>query len=157
MKLQGGVRVEQADSWVDDLLEERLIMLSRQALGSVDDKLLEPVNHLSDEEQVALHEDPLPAEAAEQVQMAEPEPEQVFEELGEIDAESDAVFAESGTEANSEPDTEVAEPEEEMSLEELQAQIQAPEQGEDGLEQDEDWADLAAAGEDSAEEDEELW
>jgi flagellar biosynthesis/type III secretory pathway protein FliH len=29
----GGVRVEQADSWVDDLLEERLIMLVQAGLG----------------------------------------------------------------------------------------------------------------------------
>ncbi len=47
----GSVRVEQADSWVDDLLEERLLMLSNQALGEVDDKLLAAVTHLVDEEQ----------------------------------------------------------------------------------------------------------
>ncbi|MCP4929367.1 MAG: hypothetical protein GY918_09975 [Gammaproteobacteria bacterium] len=50
----GSVRVEQADSWVDDLLEERLLMLSNQALGEVDNKLLAPVAHLADEEQEAL-------------------------------------------------------------------------------------------------------
>ena len=148
----GGVRVEQADSWVDDLLEERLIMLSRQALGRVDDKLLEPVNHLADEEQVVLHEESLPEEAIDQVQVAEPEPEpeQVLEGLG--------------TEF-----VETVEPQAEVSLEELQAQNQTPEQSEESVESiesvesvesvesDEDWADLAAAGEDSAADDEELW
>ncbi|HCH25570.1 MAG TPA: hypothetical protein DE179_14870, partial [Oceanospirillaceae bacterium] len=121
----GSVRVEQADSWVDDLLEERLIMLSRQALGNVDNKLLAPVTHLSAEETLAMHEE-----------VAETPTPQDETNVGEAQALAQ----------------EAAEPE--MSLEALQAQTQGPEEG---LENDEDWADLAAAGDKAADDDDELW
>jgi len=121
----GSVRVEQADSWVDDLLEERLIMLSKQALGNVDNKLLAPVTHLSAEETLAMHEED-----------AETPTPQDETNVGEAQALAQ----------------EAAEPE--MSLEALQAQTQGPEEG---LENDEDWADLAAAGDKAADDDDELW
>jgi flagellar assembly protein FliH len=154
----GGVRVEQADSWVDDLLEERLIMLSKQALGSVDNKLLQPVTHLSAEEEIALHE------GADDMQMVAPESIESVELESEQDAEVDTVIGESSGEASLQPGTqeEVAEPEAKINLEEPQTFSQTPEEG---VENDEDWADLAAAGDDASEaeaeaeadDDDELW
>ena len=50
----GSVRVEQADSWVDDLVEDRLLMLSSQALGEPDEALLQPITHLDADEEAML-------------------------------------------------------------------------------------------------------
>jgi len=147
----GGVRVEQADSWVDDLLEERLIMLSKQALGSVDNKLLQPVTHLSAEEEIALHE------GVDDIQMVAPES---VELESEQEAKVDTVIAESSGEASLQPDTQedITEPEAKINLEEPQTSSQT---SEEGVENDEEWADLAAADDDAsdadADDDDELW
>lgn len=160
----GSVRVEQADSWVDDLLEDRLIMLSNQALGSVDDRLLNDVSHLSEDEQKVLAGEPveLPQQAVQQEQLvADSEPEAVVEEVSamESEVEDDGLFADEQDDEiffdqlaeQAEPVEAIPEAEQseavtddtEMTMEELQAQLQAPEEG---VESADDWADLAAIG-----------
>lgn len=161
----GSVRVEQADSWVDDLLEDRLIMLSNQALGSVDDRLMNDIGHLTEDEQKVLAGESveLPQqEVAPEQFAAEPETATVAEQAPAIEpeVEDDALFAEQDDDSEIffdeqveqseavEAVTEAEQPETvaedaEMTMEELQAQLQAPEEG---VESADDWADLAAVG-----------
>ena len=167
----GSVRVEQADSWVDDLLEDRLIMLSNQALGSVDDRLMNDVGHLTEDEQKVLAGErvELPADLQPLTSDEEPpaietavEDEVLFDEQGS----DDEIFFDDQTEQPEQVEevTEAAQSEAiaddtEMTMEELQAQLQAPE---DGVESADDWADLAAIGdaldnEDATDDDDELF
>jgi flagellar biosynthesis/type III secretory pathway protein FliH len=172
----GSVRVEQADSWVDDLLEDRLIMLSNQALGSVDDRLMNDVGHLTEDEQKVLAGESveLPQQEVQQEQFtAESEAEVVAEQAPVIEpeVEDDALFADQEDDSEVffdepaeqseqvEAATEAEQPEAvaddaEMTMEELQAQLQAPAEG---VESADDWADLAAIGDaldgDAAEDD----
>ena len=155
----GSVRVEQADSWVDDLLEDRLIMLSNQALGSVDDRLVEPVTHLTEDEQkvlagetvevvedtssVILQSDTDEPVSEEPMMFEEPDDPAQFEasvedENTEVEAMVDSE-ADDTSSVRQQSDTD----EPELTMEELQAQLQAPEEG---VESADDWADLAAIG-----------
>ena len=44
----GSIKVEHADSWVEDLMEDRLAQISQQAFGFIDEKLIEPLQMLDD-------------------------------------------------------------------------------------------------------------
>ena len=44
----GSIKVEHADSWVEDLMEDRLAQISQQAFGFIDEKLIEPLQVLDD-------------------------------------------------------------------------------------------------------------
>ena len=44
----GSIKVEHADSWVEDLMEDRLAQISQQAFGFIDEKLIEPLEMLDD-------------------------------------------------------------------------------------------------------------
>ena len=159
----GSVRVEQADSWVDDLLEDRLIMLSNQALGSVDDRLVEPVTHLTEDEQkvlagetvevvedtssVILQSDTDEPVSEEPMMFEEPDDPAQFEasvedENTEVEAMVDSE-ADDTSSVRQQSDTETVVEQPELTMEELQAQLQAPEEG---VESADEWSDLAAIG-----------
>lgn len=156
----GSVRVEQADSWVDDLLEDRLIMLSNQALGSVDDRLVAQVTHLDEDEQKVLAGEAVDivSEPALQVQAAQPviaEQESAAEMEDEIlfidDSDDDEIFFDDSAD-QSEP------------AEQIDAATNGT-SGEDSTDAAEGWGDLDAIGDalnndsaaDSADEDDELF
>ena len=42
----GSVKVEHADSWVEDLMEDRLAQISQQAFGFVDEKFVDPIQEI---------------------------------------------------------------------------------------------------------------
>jgi flagellar assembly protein FliH len=44
----GSIKVEHGDSWVEDLMEDRLAQISQQAFGFIDEKLIEPLQMLDD-------------------------------------------------------------------------------------------------------------
>ena len=172
----GSVRVEQADSWVDDLLEDRLIMLSNQALGSVDDRLMHDVSHLSEDEQKVLAGESveLPSEvdamedvgrdSSRQIGLKSDlqESPQVEEDISQI--EDDALFAGEQDDdiffdqqaeqlAQTEPVESVTEVEqaeavtEDADTEMTMEELQAQLQApEAGVESSDDWTDLAAIG-----------
>jgi len=66
----GSIKVEHADSWVEDLMEDRLAQISQQAFGFIDEKLIEPLQMLDDK--------PLP------------KPEVELESTLELEAEAEA-------------------------------------------------------------------
>ena len=45
----GSVKVEHADSWVEDLMEDRLAQISQQAFGFVDEKFVDPIQEIESE------------------------------------------------------------------------------------------------------------
>ena len=45
----GSVKVEHADSWVEDLMEDRLAQISQQAFGFVDKKFVDPIQEIEPE------------------------------------------------------------------------------------------------------------
>jgi flagellar biosynthesis/type III secretory pathway protein FliH len=45
----GSVKVEHADSWVEDLMEDRLAQISQQAFGFVDEKFVDPIQEIEPE------------------------------------------------------------------------------------------------------------
>ena len=45
----GSVKVEHADSWVEDLMEDRLAQISQQAFGFVDEKFVDPIQEVESE------------------------------------------------------------------------------------------------------------
>ena len=65
----GSIKVEHADSWVEDLMEDRLAQISQQAFGFIDEKLIEPLEILDDK--------PLPKQEQEQKQEMDSAPEPV--------------------------------------------------------------------------------
>ncbi|MDB0064904.1 FliH/SctL family protein [Oceanospirillaceae bacterium] len=76
----GSIKVEHADSWVEDLMEDRLAQISQQAFGFIDEKLIEPLQVLDDK--------PLP------------KPEVELESTLELEAEAE-------TETETETETEI--------------------------------------------------
>ena len=66
----GSIKVEHGDSWVEDLMEDRLAQISQQAFGFIDEKLIEPLQMLDDK--------PLP------------KPEVELESTLELEAEAEA-------------------------------------------------------------------
>ncbi|MDO7554700.1 MAG: hypothetical protein MUR16_01195, partial [Oceanospirillaceae bacterium] len=84
----GSIKVEHADSWVEDLMEDRLAQISQQAFGFIDEKLIEPLQMLDDK--------PLP------------KPEVELESTLELEAE-----AEAETETETETQAEIFVPEDE--------------------------------------------
>ena len=86
----GSIKVEHADSWVEDLMEDRLAQISQQAFGFIDEKLIEPLQMLDDK--------PLP------------KPEVELESTLELEAEAEA---QTETETETETQAEIFVPEDE--------------------------------------------
>ena len=86
----GSIKVEHADSWVEDLMEDRLAQISQQAFGFIDEKLIEPLQMLDDK--------PLP------------KPEVELESTLELEAETEM---ETETETETETQAEIFVPEDE--------------------------------------------
>lgn len=110
----GSVRVEQADSWVDDLLEDRIIMLSNQALGSVDERLMAQVSHLTAEEQQVLAGEAVEvaAEAIEPIPTEVEEDDVLFDDFSTTEDEqsTDQALAAQPIEALTDNDEDWADP-----------------------------------------------
>ena len=50
----GSIKVEQAGSWVEDLIEDRLAQISLQAFGFVDEKFVDPIQQMEPEMELEI-------------------------------------------------------------------------------------------------------
>jgi flagellar biosynthesis/type III secretory pathway protein FliH len=81
----GSIKVEHADSWVEDLMEDRLAQISQQAFGFIDEKLIEPLQMLDDK--------PLPKQEQEQEQEMDSAAEPVTSLESESETETETGIA----------------------------------------------------------------
>ena len=94
----GSIKVEHADSWVEDLMEDRLAQISQQAFGFIDEKLIEPLQMLDDK--------PLPKPEVELESTLELEAETEMEM--ETETQADIVASEDEGLENDSPDQALA-------------------------------------------------
>ena len=94
----GSIKVEHADSWVEDLMEDRLAQISQQAFGFIDEKLIEPLQMLDDK--------PLPKPEVELESTLELEAETEMET--ETETQADIVASEDEGLENDSPDQALA-------------------------------------------------
>ena len=94
----GSIKVEHADSWVEDLMEDRLAQISQQAFGFIDEKLIEPLQMLDDK--------PLPKPEVELESTLELEAETEMET--ETETQADIVAPEDEGLENDSPDQALA-------------------------------------------------
>ena len=96
----GSIKVEHADSWVEDLMEDRLAQISQQAFGFIDEKLIEPLQMLDDK--------PLPKPEVELESTLELEAETEMETETETETQADIVASEDKGLENDSPDQALA-------------------------------------------------
>ena len=98
----GSIKVEHGDSWVEDLMEDRLAQISQQAFGFIDEKLIEPLQMLDDK--------PLPKPEVELESTLELEAETEMETETETETETQADIVASEDEGleNDSPDQALA-------------------------------------------------
>jgi len=107
----GSIKVEHADSWVEDLMEDRLAQISQQAFGFIDEKLIEPLEMLDDKPLSNLEQEQEMDSAAELVSSLESEsktllgPQLNSETETEIDLDADT---EAVIDANTDANTDTA-------------------------------------------------
>ena len=89
----GSIKVEHADSWVEDLMEDRLAQISQQAFGFIDEKLIEPLQMLDDKPLPKLEQEQEMDSAAEPVTSLEPETEPETETELETESETETGIA----------------------------------------------------------------
>ncbi|MBT4238952.1 MAG: hypothetical protein HOD70_06025 [Oceanospirillaceae bacterium] len=94
----GSIKVEHGDSWVEDLMEDRLAQISQQAFGFIDEKLIEPLQMLDDK--------PLPKPEVELESTLELEAETEMET--ETETQADIVASEDEGLENDSPDQALA-------------------------------------------------
>ena len=94
----GSIKVEHGDSWVEDLMEDRLAQISQQAFGFIDEKLIEPLQMLDDK--------PLPKPEVELESTLELEAETEMET--ETETQADIVASEDKGLENDSPDQALA-------------------------------------------------
>ena len=69
----GSVKVEHADSWVEDLMEDRLAQISQQAFGFVDKKFVDPIQEIEPEIELEIESEIEPEIKSEVESEIEPE------------------------------------------------------------------------------------
>jgi len=69
----GSIKIEHADSWVEDLMEDRLAQISQQAFGFIDEKLIEPLEMFDDKPLPKTKTKPKPQPEQEQEMNSAPE------------------------------------------------------------------------------------
>ena len=98
----GSIKVEHADSWVEDLMEDRLAQISQQAFGFIDEKLIEPLQMLDDKPL------PKPEVELESTLELEAETEMETETETETETQADIVASEDKGLENDSPDQALA-------------------------------------------------
>jgi flagellar biosynthesis/type III secretory pathway protein FliH len=107
----GSVKVEHADSWVEDLMEDRLAQISQQAFGFVDKKFVDPIQEIEPEIELEIESEIEPEIKSEVESELKPEIELESEmepkDLQDLSAEPAQEQAEA-PELNEQQDTELA-------------------------------------------------
>lgn len=107
----GSVKVEHADSWVEDLMEDRLAQISQQAFGFVDKKFVDPIQEIEPEIELEIESEIEPEIKSEMESELKPEIELESEmepkDLQDLSAEPAQEQAEA-PELNEQQDTELA-------------------------------------------------
>ena len=107
----GSVKVEHADSWVEDLMEDRLAQISQQAFGFVDEKFVDPIQEIEPEIEPEIESEIEPEIKSEVESELKPEIELESEmepkDLQDLSAEPAQEQAEA-PELNEQQDTELA-------------------------------------------------
>ena len=98
----GSIKVEHGDSWVEDLMEDRLAQISQQAFGFIDEKLIEPLQMLDDKPL------PKPEVELESTLELEAETEMETETETETETQADIVASEDKGLENDSPDQALA-------------------------------------------------
>jgi flagellar biosynthesis/type III secretory pathway protein FliH len=102
----GSIKVEHADSWVEDLMEDRLAQISQQVFGFVDEKFVEPMQEILGIEP-EVEPEVEGAIESEDIQGLPAEQEQAEAEVFDLDEHPRTELTEGGSEEALDIDTEL--------------------------------------------------